>query len=85
MSNAMWFFANCHTFWTVVHFTCFVRTHDLTVWFFTFHVTNCVLWFLAWWVASWWFADRSTDCITFRVITFPATFGMAFQLLEFRL
>ena len=78
MGDTMWFFTNGHTFWTVIHLTCFIRTHYLTVWFLTFHITYCIFRFLTWTMAFWGFTNWSTNCITFWVITFPATFWVAF-------
>jgi len=84
MSDTMWFFTDSDTFRTVIHFTCFIRTHDLTVGFFTFHITDCILRFLAGRMTSGWFTHWSTDGITFRIITLPTAFRMTLQLLELR-
>jgi hypothetical protein len=45
MSNAMWLFANSYTFWTVKHFTSFIRAFNFTFGFFTFNITDCVFGF----------------------------------------
>jgi hypothetical protein len=82
MSDTMWFFTDSDTFGTIIHFTCFIRTHDLTVGFFTFDITNSILRFLARRVTSGGFTDWSTNGITFGIITLPAAFRMTLQLLQ---
>ena len=77
----MGFFANSDTLGTVIHFTGFIRAHNLTVGLFTLDITDSILRFLAGRVAFRRFTDRSTYSITFGVITLPGTFGMTFQLL----
>jgi hypothetical protein len=47
MGHAMWRLANCHTFWTIFRLASFVWTHDLTIWLFTFHVTDRIFGLLA--------------------------------------
>ncbi len=46
MSNTMWHFAYCYTFWAIFSFTSFIRTFNLTFWFFTFNITNSISWLL---------------------------------------
>ena len=82
MSHTVGFFTDSDTFRTVIHFTGFIRTHDLTVGLFTLDITDSILRFLAGRMTFRRFTDRSTYSITFGVITLPGTFGMTFQLLQ---
>ena len=82
VSHTVGFFTDSDTFGTVIHFTGFIRAHDLTVGLFTLDITDGILGFLARRVAFRRFTDRSTHSITFGVITLPGTFGVTFQLLQ---
>jgi hypothetical protein len=46
MGDAMGFFTNSNTFGTIIHFTCFIRAHNLTIRLFTFNITYSILRFL---------------------------------------
>jgi hypothetical protein len=71
MSHTVGFFTNGYTFGTVIHFTSFIRAHDLTVGLFTLDITNGILRFLTGRMAFGRFTDGSADSITFGIITLP--------------
>ena len=78
MSYTVRWLANCHTLGTVFCLTCLIRTHNLTVWFLTLYVTNCIFGLLAGCVTLGGLTHWLTYCITSGVITFPRTLGMTF-------